>query len=576
MHRIGTHRHFTLLALAAGTLGLNACNLDDGPGGDRGSPTAGPAPTTVSQTIGPDGGTVTSGDGRLTLTFPPDALPADNTITVETLDPDNPPAPFSAAEAVAAAYDLRPNGMSFAEPVSAIYDIDRDPVQDDGSVELPLTVLATQGDDGMPLLLGELTQRTDLTTGTTQVTGELSHFSPLVTLEDDPGGGGGNAMTVTGVPTGSVTVRDEFAIGVTVTSAPSDGLMGVLESLGIVSGPFVQARYLNGSSAFFEVVAVDEDSQPEGAGEFGDLAPGRLGPVEDAEGAFSGVLTFECTSPDEDGEFGVAATARTAEQIEDAKATGGNIQEFAIFEVSSPLPCVAAEDGEGPGGVPPEDDDDGDGVLDGLDNCPFDENPMQSNRDSDPHGNACDNCPDVDNPDQLENGDDDGLGDACDNCVSEDNPDQTDSDGDSLGDACDNCPEDSNFLQEDGDFDDVGDACDNCPVTPNEDQADTDGDGIGDACEVEGPFVRLDETLAPAFQAGDVIALSRITGGHIGGPEPITDTSGCEFDHLHAGPPGIEIDGQGPFPDPAPPFCGYGLIYESRERAESGSPPASN
>jgi len=68
--------------------------------------------------------------------------------------------------------------------------------------------------------------------------------------------------------------------------------------------------------------------------------------------------------------------------------------------------------------------------------------------------------------------DGDGVVNAVDNCPVP-NPDQTDTDGDGLGDACDN----------DDDGDGILDAIDNCPLVPNEDQNDRDGDGIGDACD---------------------------------------------------------------------------------------------
>jgi MYXO-CTERM domain-containing protein len=70
-------------------------------------------------------------------------------------------------------------------------------------------------------------------------------------------------------------------------------------------------------------------------------------------------------------------------------------------------------------------DDDGDGVFNYQDNCPFVENPDQVNSDIDDFGDACD-----------DDDDNDGLTDDRDNCPTVNN-DQSDSDGDGVGDACD-------------------------------------------------------------------------------------------------------------------------------------------
>ncbi len=64
-------------------------------------------------------------------------------------------------------------------------------------------------------------------------------------------------------------------------------------------------------------------------------------------------------------------------------------------------------------------DSDGDGIVDGVDNCPTTFNPSQTNTDftADPPGDA--------------------FGDACDNCRDLCNPLQYDSNGDGCGNVCD-------------------------------------------------------------------------------------------------------------------------------------------
>jgi hypothetical protein len=152
-------------------------------------------------------------------------------------------------------------------------------------------------------------------------------------------------------------------------------------------------------------------------------------------------------------------------------------------------------------------DTDGDGVCDGLDNCPTISNSSQLDTDDDSVGDLCDNCVTAPNPDQIlidadgdghhdlcdncpsaanagqKDQDTDGSGDVCDNCPGLVNEDQADHDTDGLGDACDNCPVTSNDSQEDVDADGLGDLCDNCLATPNPDQADADLDGLGDPCD---------------------------------------------------------------------------------------------
>jgi len=81
-------------------------------------------------------------------------------------------------------------------------------------------------------------------------------------------------------------------------------------------------------------------------------------------------------------------------------------------------------------GVQNDDDDDNDGVLDDIDNCPNTGNANQSDLDGDTIGDVCDNCSMIANPLQADF-DGDGLGDECD----------TDSDGDGVPNDQDLCPE---------------------------------------------------------------------------------------------------------------------------------------
>ena len=82
-----------------------------------------------------------------------------------------------------------------------------------------------------------------------------------------------------------------------------------------------------------------------------------------------------------------------------------------------------------------------------------------------------DNCDDDD--------DNDGVLDTVDNCPLTANADQADNDNDDLGDVCD----------DDDDNDGVLDTVDNCPTTSNPGQGDHDQDGIGDVCDLVDIYV---------------------------------------------------------------------------------------
>lgn len=145
-------------------------------------------------------------------------------------------------------------------------------------------------------------------------------------------------------------------------------------------------------------------------------------------------------------------------------------------------------------------DRDGDSIVDTIDNCSDIPNTNQANHDFDSFGDACDpdadgdnildavdNCLLVYNPEQYDL-DHDGYGDLCDNdddgdniidtidnCLCLSNSDQLNNDGDSLGDACDL----------DDDNDGIVDLLDNCKMISNETQSDIDHDGIGDICDLD-------------------------------------------------------------------------------------------
>ncbi len=105
-------------------------------------------------------------------------------------------------------------------------------------------------------------------------------------------------------------------------------------------------------------------------------------------------------------------------------------------------------------------DEDGDGVLNGVDNCVNTANADQADADGNGIGDACQDT------------DGDGILDINDNCPLIANPGQEDADGNGVGDAC-----------QDTDGDTIFDDVDNCIAVSNTDQQDTNGNGIGDVCD---------------------------------------------------------------------------------------------
>lgn len=152
--------------------------------------------------IGPGGGTITSRDGRVRITFPPGALDDATIVGILKLDHGNIPDEFAGLNPELG-YLLLPEGIEFNIPVtvSVILD-DQEPEQSDGSLVSPLVLLLTSL-GGQIEILDNLVQQVNGDDNTVTVTGRLDHFFVLVIATS------GASCIVDDIPDG-VTVGGNF------------------------------------------------------------------------------------------------------------------------------------------------------------------------------------------------------------------------------------------------------------------------------------------------------------------------------------------------------------------------------
>jgi M6 family metalloprotease-like protein len=113
--------------------------------------------------------------------------------------------------------------------------------------------------------------------------------------------------------------------------------------------------------------------------------------------------------------------------------------------------------------------------------------------------------------------DGDGLIVGADNCLGVDNASQADGDADGVGDLCDNCPSLPNSTQFDQDGDGAGDACDCAPVDDRIYPGAVEvADGVDNQCSVPGVAGQVDE-LAPSLRLSKVGGASTLSWDELPG-----------------------------------------------------------
>ena len=136
-------------------------------------------PQLVEAVIGAGGGSITSVDSALTLTFPAGALGGDTTITLEQVTADDLGSEWNdiVAAGDVAPYEMGPSGLTFAEPVTATFRSSQIPETTDSSTTITPELLLTGGDSVE--VLGNMTTTVDAE-GNVVATAEIEHFSLVV------------------------------------------------------------------------------------------------------------------------------------------------------------------------------------------------------------------------------------------------------------------------------------------------------------------------------------------------------------------------------------------------------------
>lgn len=140
--------------------------------------------TTASALIGKDGGELVSSNGSLVLKIPAGALETEIELSIEEKsidDVDEALLPLGPS----VYFELKPDGQTFAQPLSLSLDIDPEAQVTDDKIDVPYHFLATTS-EGKPEALQNQNLALNLTSeGSTGVlSGEISHFSPLIVSQE--------------------------------------------------------------------------------------------------------------------------------------------------------------------------------------------------------------------------------------------------------------------------------------------------------------------------------------------------------------------------------------------------------
>ena len=149
--------------------------------------------STTTRTIGPEGGTITSTDGRLTLIIPAGALDDDTEISIRTLRGGNIPEEFRGLDSDRA-YELSPDGLEFNMPVTAELLLDEDTdINNASGADLEILLTSSGGFIELP---ENLQMNVDADMDVVTTSGDITHFSSLTSTSGDA------TLTIENLPDG--------------------------------------------------------------------------------------------------------------------------------------------------------------------------------------------------------------------------------------------------------------------------------------------------------------------------------------------------------------------------------------
>jgi len=323
-----------------------------------------------------NGGILTSPDGLLTLTIPPNALPQDSYIDITIVPESDYTDDLNNTYFVGEVYDFQPDGLELDIP--AIIEIDMPENEVSGIVvdgEYPYISGFSLSSNGLIAFIDSSTVEYNLYDNTAKYSGQIEHFSRWSKTVGILDFGDYYPVGYYPVNQGQITYKLNFGPSESYLHIPRK-VTGVLNNRSIYNVDFKIGNASNGTPVKWDI----EGQQ------FNDVVPGGIV-------FFDHPKQWECV---DDGRDSIMFWSR-ATYFDSTSVYPKNERRFTM-RLEHKIICI-------------EEDSDGDGI-----------------------GNSGDIC---EGHDDNEDADGDGVPDGCDNCPNTANADQLDEDGDGIGDACD-------------------------------------------------------------------------------------------------------------------------------------------